>query len=102
MRTPRNAPCPCGRGLKYKHCCGAPAGEQAIRHLHAARVPLYILQHRPRWSGETHLHEGRPGAVRTGYVRRRVAAWVVLGSRDVKARLARARSLLQQHASPGS
>ncbi|MGM9524415.1 MAG: SEC-C metal-binding domain-containing protein [Faecousia sp.] len=18
----RNAPCPCGNGLKYKHCCG--------------------------------------------------------------------------------
>jgi hypothetical protein len=23
-RTPRNAPCPCGSGRKYKHCCGRP------------------------------------------------------------------------------
>ena len=22
--APRNAPCPCGSGLKYKHCCGSP------------------------------------------------------------------------------
>jgi uncharacterized protein YchJ len=21
--TPRNAPCTCGSGKKYKHCCGA-------------------------------------------------------------------------------
>jgi uncharacterized protein YchJ len=25
--TPRNAPCPCGSGKKYKRCCGAPAGQ---------------------------------------------------------------------------
>jgi tetratricopeptide (TPR) repeat protein len=24
-RTPRNAPCPCGSGTKYKKCCGRPA-----------------------------------------------------------------------------
>jgi len=23
MATRRNAPCPCGSGKKYKHCCGA-------------------------------------------------------------------------------
>ena len=22
-KIPRNAPCPCGSGKKYKHCCGA-------------------------------------------------------------------------------
>ncbi|MBU4286455.1 MAG: SEC-C domain-containing protein, partial [Verrucomicrobia bacterium] len=22
-QTPRNAPCPCGSGKKYKHCCGS-------------------------------------------------------------------------------
>jgi preprotein translocase subunit SecA len=27
-RTPRNAPCPCGSGKKYKHCHGALAGNQ--------------------------------------------------------------------------
>jgi transposase-like protein len=24
-RTPRNAPCPCGSGVKFKRCCGGPA-----------------------------------------------------------------------------
>lgn len=24
-RTPRNAPCPCGSGRKYKYCCGRPS-----------------------------------------------------------------------------
>ncbi len=23
-QVPRNAPCPCGSGKKYKHCCGSP------------------------------------------------------------------------------
>lgn len=23
FQTPRNAPCPCGSGKKYKHCCGS-------------------------------------------------------------------------------
>ena len=22
VSTPKNAPCPCGSGKKYKHCCG--------------------------------------------------------------------------------
>jgi len=25
-KAPRNAPCPCGSGAKYKRCCGNPAG----------------------------------------------------------------------------
>ncbi len=25
-KTPRNSPCPCGSGKKYKHCHGAVAG----------------------------------------------------------------------------
>ncbi len=24
--APRNAPCPCGSGMKYKYCCGSPLG----------------------------------------------------------------------------
>jgi hypothetical protein len=24
--APRNAPCPCGSGIKYKYCCGSPLG----------------------------------------------------------------------------
>ena len=27
-RAPRNAPCPCGSGRKYKHCCGRASGRQ--------------------------------------------------------------------------
>ena len=27
-KTPRNAPCPCGSGKKFKKCHGAPAGAQ--------------------------------------------------------------------------
>jgi len=27
--SPRNAPCPCNSGLKYKRCCGNPAGPAA-------------------------------------------------------------------------
>ncbi len=27
MKTPRNAPCPCGSGRKYKHCCGKPSSQ---------------------------------------------------------------------------
>ncbi len=26
--TNRNAPCPCGSGRKYKHCCGAAAARE--------------------------------------------------------------------------
>jgi uncharacterized protein YchJ len=26
-KTPRNSPCPCRSGLKYKKCCGNPARE---------------------------------------------------------------------------
>ena len=31
-QTPRNAPCPCGSGKKYKHCHGSltPAGQQRV------------------------------------------------------------------------
>lgn len=35
----RNAPCPCGSGRKYKHCCGAHAGSFAeSTNPHAARM----------------------------------------------------------------
>jgi hypothetical protein len=27
MKTSRNAPCPCGSGRKYKHCCGKPSNQ---------------------------------------------------------------------------
>jgi transposase-like protein len=28
--TPRNAPCPCGSGLKFKRCCGGPASPPTL------------------------------------------------------------------------
>ena len=34
-RPPRNKPCTCGSGVKYKHCCGAVAAA-ALRRQHAA------------------------------------------------------------------
>ncbi len=38
--APRNAPCPCGSGMKYKYCCGSPLG-----------VPLGKLTAPPRPRG---------------------------------------------------
>jgi uncharacterized protein YecA (UPF0149 family) len=29
--TPRNAPCPCRSGAKYKKCCGGPAAQALNR-----------------------------------------------------------------------
>lgn len=37
-KVPRNAPCPCGSGRKYKHCCGDPRLRD--RHKRRVRVPL--------------------------------------------------------------
>jgi uncharacterized protein YecA (UPF0149 family) len=31
-KAPRNAPCPCGSGLKYKRCCGGPNGDAKTAH----------------------------------------------------------------------
>jgi hypothetical protein len=38
--APRNAPCPCGSGVKYKYCCGSSSG-----------VPLGELSAPPRPQG---------------------------------------------------
>lgn len=47
MRTGRNAPCPCGSGLKYKRCCGAaPRRDTALAHLQNAAALIPAL--RPR------------------------------------------------------
>jgi hypothetical protein len=45
VKTGRNAPCPCGSGKKYKHCCIAkegtsqapakPVKEEVVAELHA-------------------------------------------------------------------
>lgn len=38
-KTPRNAPCPCGSGKKYKHCC-LPQDEDAAREAFAQTKKL--------------------------------------------------------------
>jgi hypothetical protein len=42
--TPRNAPCPCGSGRKYKHCCGRAPGpeEQAFFRRAFGEIPPSI------------------------------------------------------------
>lgn len=44
MATGPNAPCPCGSGRKYKHCCGRP-GQHPGQHLgqHEERPELSVL-----------------------------------------------------------
>ena len=37
--APRNAPCPCGSGLKYKYCCGSPLGGPPLGKLPAPPCP---------------------------------------------------------------
>ena len=40
----RNAPCPCGSGLKYKKCCqaGLPADAQAVEKLYAKKYRIRL------------------------------------------------------------
>ncbi|HXN45780.1 MAG TPA: SEC-C metal-binding domain-containing protein, partial [Bryobacteraceae bacterium] len=33
--APRNSPCPCGSGIKYKYCCGSPLGGAPLARLTA-------------------------------------------------------------------
>ena len=39
-RVPRNAPCPCGSGKKYKHCC---LQKEARRDLKSIEHDLHTL-----------------------------------------------------------
>jgi hypothetical protein len=41
MTPPRNAPCPCGSGKKYKKCCGSEERANAERAAEAARVKAW-------------------------------------------------------------
>ena len=41
MATGRNAPCPCGSGRKYKHCCGAPG--RGVREARGPASPAEAL-----------------------------------------------------------
>jgi tetratricopeptide (TPR) repeat protein len=75
MKTERNAPCPCGSGMKYKKCCGDTPGaakgqasfdvkdaiRQAIEHHRSGRIDqaraLYaqVLQQQPNHPEALHL-----------------------------------------------
>ena len=37
--APRNAPCPCGSGIKYKYCCGSPLGASLDKLTAPPRLP---------------------------------------------------------------
>src|SRR5271170_1061332 len=40
MRPSRNDPCPCGSGMRYKHCCGALQATAALPETpHAPEIP---------------------------------------------------------------
>jgi transposase-like protein len=39
ISAPRNSPCPCGSGLKYKRCCGGPVSIPAIATVPAPPRP---------------------------------------------------------------
>ncbi|MCZ6516624.1 MAG: SEC-C metal-binding domain-containing protein [Gammaproteobacteria bacterium] len=45
MKVGRNAPCPCGSGRKYKHCCLAKSAEmpQAYKLLIALIVLIFVV-----------------------------------------------------------
>lgn len=41
--VPRNSPCPCGSGLKYKRCCELTGGEASTRRGLKVRILATIL-----------------------------------------------------------
>jgi hypothetical protein len=42
-RTPRNAPCPCGSGKKYKHCCYGKGVEDDLGWESGRQQPQYPI-----------------------------------------------------------
>jgi methionyl aminopeptidase len=45
LKTGRNDPCPCGSGLKYKHCCqDRPASPEAVRDLYRRRYSIHLKE----------------------------------------------------------
>ena len=49
-KTPRNAPCPCGSGLKAKHCHGSP---QSADRPASTEYPSFVAEPRPRVTGRS-------------------------------------------------
>jgi hypothetical protein len=47
MTPPRNAPCPCGSGTKYKKCCGSEERANAERAAEAERVRAWREERLP-------------------------------------------------------
>jgi hypothetical protein len=47
-KAPRNSPCPCGSGIKTKHCHGGP---RTITPLAPTAYPVFVAEPRPRVSG---------------------------------------------------
>jgi hypothetical protein len=44
----RNAPCPCGSGKKYKHCCGKPSSSDQPNPEALAKVHLLLARQEAR------------------------------------------------------
>ncbi len=58
----RNAPCPCGSGKRYKHCCGQGGATQALTAAPAEDAPAALLK-----QAMTDHQAGRLAAAREGY-----------------------------------
>ncbi|MBI1284066.1 MAG: tetratricopeptide repeat protein [Thiobacillus sp.] len=58
----RNAPCPCGSGKRYKHCCGQEGVAQAVTSATAENTPETLLK-----QAMTDHQAGRLDAARKGY-----------------------------------
>ena len=65
---PRNAPCPCGSGLKWKRCCGATSAqmtrwrEARVRHYACVEVQYGLTQYPHSAHGATPIIKGRSPA----------------------------------------
>ena len=49
-KAPRNSPCPCGSGLKAKHCHG---GAHTSTPPETTTYPVFVAEPRPRVAGTT-------------------------------------------------
>lgn len=59
--TPRNAPCPCGSGEKYKRCCLPKGGPKATRSWRTASILAAVAI--VAGLAVAFLFEGRAGAL---------------------------------------
>ena len=78
-KTPRNAPCPCGSGRKYKHCCGKVSSQVKGDSLSASFVQLPLKTRvfyldTCVWSALAKSEAARAGSIRFFQSGDRVAA----------------------------